>query len=294
MDNPIFNLHRLVGLENDNPKMHRITLEFDDIIKTGCIEMPEETLQSISYAFFDIEKEFIKLEKFLLNYFKIVNETFKKLKSGTAVTYTHNTAQWDNPSYQLHDIFRDFLMTCAIILRYRTKISKLAFNDSKLEEHKYFRKFINEQLESKKEKLGEEAFLATVNMLNEDRGWLSELIRFRDQAEHVENETLQLTDFSFTFKTPNDMLVTPPMLAAVNKSCRNYMAETFYNLYTFMEDFIAMIFNLLCIEHVEIIKVKNDEPNDYEDKPNDLGNYEYRINLKQNLLKRLVNDSEKH
>jgi len=290
VEKPIFQIKKMVGMESNNPNWNRLFYEFGDIFNTNLILLPKETIKEIESALFECTKELIHIENYFKQYCIIKDGACRKIQvEGLAVK--NKMVEWEDPTTLLHKCFADFLIRCLIVLRYRTKIAILFFNDKDLDQHTLFRKRIHNAINSNKERLGNLLFNSYNKMLNDDSRWIKTLKTLRDKIEHVEHEKLELTSFDITINNTN-LEFHFPVIVGLNKFIHTYMEETFYNLYTYLEDFTAMLLNLHCKEICVIRKVKEDYKQIPDDNVVDLGSYKYVIDLKDEVEKSLFGSDD--
>ena len=290
MDSPFFINGKLVGLQVNNPQIYRLN-NFTHIINSDSIEIPKDRKPDLVNIVFNCIKVMAKLEMLLLKYQGIKNSTVKKLEKGQ-YKKSYNSIEWEDPTFELHDCFSEFLIQASIALRYKTRFSMIIFNTNELKDHKKRNKRILDELNLKKSIIGEEYHKCCLDMINDDINWLKELIDFRNQTEHVEDEMLDITDFKLITHDKDIQGAVFPGLTLNKKFVHTYMEETFYNVFTHIEDFFAMLLNLFCNGPLRVIKVLNQEDNCKKGSINDLGDYSYELMIKDDILKSILSNIE--
>jgi hypothetical protein len=174
MDDPFFITSRISSMNIDNPQIYRLNT-FCHIIESESIMLPKENKEDLNNIIFNCLKVFSKMEKLLLRYTKIINDTINDLKE-CKYKITHNSIEWNDPTYELHDCFSEFLIQAAIALRYKTRFAMKAFEDNSLKDHIKRNKRVREKLDNEKEKIGELAYNCSIDMLESDVEWLTELL----------------------------------------------------------------------------------------------------------------------
>lgn len=264
----MFKLTKILNQGTDNPIINRINLQFSEMLKSGFIQVEETQKDKINSVLFECMKDLISAEESFHSYINLENSEIESISNGNYVR-TSNSIQYDDPTIQLVKFFEMFVMRCVIALRRTIKIAELVLN-MKFDGPKKLLSHLKNRFENDKEYL---------RMLDEDTEWYVELYDIRGAVEHSE---ININKFEVDIYDER-IAIRIPELAEKRVTLREYMDVTLYNVCSYCEDFIAMIFSLVCFDLVRIIKLQDDDMKDHR-------NFRYIIYLKQELIDTLPDD----
>jgi hypothetical protein len=287
-----FKAIKIMGSEIETNNFNRLITEFTDILNTNLV-LPDKKDKVLNEIFMCLET-FRNMEQNYTKFCKIENNIYEVIYRQVQSGITNIAdIEYDDPSFLLRKIFEDFMIRSQFVIRYRNKLCMVVFNDNKFDEGKYRREKIMTLLNNKRKILGDSLFYSYKQIINDDKDWLTILTQTRDKIEHVENHRLEISNFKI-YKENCDIKIKLPVCLEYNKRCDKFMNIMFFNLYTYIEDFISMILNLFS-DGRWIINLFNDE--DYK-RPReewysmDLGNRIYKVDMNDFIRKILPNEVE--
>ena len=249
----------------DNLIVNRLMAQFAEILDTNIIHISKEKREEIKKVLFDCGTDLLKVEKHLKQYSKVINKAIYKIKSGIGFKIQDIAIQYDYPSIELEGLFEEFLIRCVITIRRVRKIAEIIL-DENLKDHKTFNKRLDELFADDND---------YIKMLTEDRVWIKELIDIRGMAEH---EELEITNFSVTVGGDEKLNIYVPTLKEKKCVVVKYMEVTLYNVFSYCEDFTAMLLSRYCNEMCRIVQL----PENLWPQHN---GFKYILDLKKGIIK---------
>lgn len=242
MKKPEFQFVKFMDEGTDNPIVNRLMLQFAEMLATNIIHISKEKQEELKKVLFDCGTDLLKAEKYFKKYNEVLNEAVNNIKSGIGFKIDKIAIQYDDPSLELQRLFEEFLIRCVITIRRIKRIAEIIL-DENLKDHKTFNKRLDELFANDNNYM---------KMLKEDRVWVKELIDIRGMVEH---EELEITNFSVTVGEDGKINIYAPSLKKKKCAVVKYMEVILYNVFSYCEDFTAMLLSLKCNDMCRIVQL---------------------------------------
>jgi len=246
------------GIGTNNAIFNRIFLQFSQMIKCGAFWIEEEKQQEFSNLLYYLMNEMLKTELTVKEYFKIENDYIKRIETKEAIIENNTSIIYEDPSFELHKIFEDFLIRSIISIRKFLRVASYIIEV----EYKDHRKFVN-YIQSK---------LSVDSHNHKVLGDVAQIIKnifdFRNLIEH---EQLEVERFKI-FQNNDNLGVSLPKIKGKDEYLRDYMYGTIHQLFNYFEDMIALLLKSIYRGLGEIIALP-------EDKWEENKGFKYKIDL---------------
>ncbi|CCU79056.1 hypothetical protein HSACCH_01058 [Halanaerobium saccharolyticum subsp. saccharolyticum DSM 6643] len=267
-----FKFTKVLNHGTDNPIINRLSFQFFELFKTNLINLSDKKIEKIKELLHECTLDLIKAQELFNNYLEKQNKTIKEIIDNENFKIQDNIIQYDDPSYELNKYFEDFLIRNVIALRKTIKIAECVF-DQEFDGPKDLLKHLQEVFVDKEE---------YIKMLEEDSKWFKELYDFRGEVEHSK---LEITNFELFLDKNDKPLVKKQILVDKNCTLEKYMDVTLYNVFSYCEDFTAMLLKLHCSEKVRIIQIPEEQRKNNK-------NFKYTFDLCEDLKSKIFNDDK--
>ena len=283
-----FVVRKVMGSEVETKDFNRIITEFGDILATNLV-LPDKVVE-INELIFSISEDFRTMEQGYHRYCKLEYETYQYIEVKCKEGSLEEAQKYPDPNRVLTREFEDFVIRAERIMRYRKKLCMLFFNDNSLDDGNKRRKALRERLDERKDYLGKARYKSYIKLLKADVDWIRVLADIRSQVEHVENLKLNLSECGISIRDDNLISFQHQHLIDYNCKVNRYMNVTFFNLYTYIEDFIAMLMNMfskfpLIVDLIRLEESGSDEEEEWYSI--NLGNRKYVFNIVDELKNKL-------
>jgi hypothetical protein len=187
----------------------------------------------------------LKTELTVKEYYSLENSYIKKIETKEAITENSTSIIYEDPSFELHKLFEDYLIRFINSIRKFLKVSSFIVD----KEFRNHGKFVNHILS----KLSPQS--KNYEALQNIAVSLKEVIDYRNQIEH---EELNIERFKI-FQENNDFGISLPKLKNKDEYLRDYMERTIYQLFNYFEDMIALLLKSIYKGPGEIVALPKEE-----------------------------------
>lgn len=263
---PGFKLVKTMNQGTSNPICNRLFLQFSDIIDRNLLKLDKAKADEIKNQLFECMKDLLHCEEIMQNHIKLENDTIDILLNKGGLIQENSTIKFDDPTYELIKHFENFLIRSVIALRRTIRIAEICFNQ-KFDGPKNLLKYLRKALPQDHPDLV---------MFEKDEGWYKELYDIRGKVEH---SCIEINKFDVEIIDNNAMILLPTLK---EKGCllRDFMKVTLQNVFTYSEDFTAIMFGIICIDNIVIVQVPDNKLEEYR-------NFKYVATLKPEYLEKL-------
>ncbi|MDF2906051.1 MAG: hypothetical protein K0R34_1372 [Herbinix sp.] len=267
----------ILGSKVETKNFNRILTEFSRILNTNMI-LPNKQEEIID-TLVSILDELRIMEQCYIRYCNLEKETLDSIEALYKEKGIESIYDYPDPNLLLRKEFENFMIRSEIIQRYKKRLCIIFFDDKELDDGEKRRKKISDCIDNRRAYIGEQRYKIYKEMMKEDVEWLTKLTNIRGDIEHVEKNKLGLSEYGIAIN--NDVVTFQHQyLLKENVEVNKFMRTMFYNLYTHLEDFIAMLINLMCQYPLIVdLRIGTEKNNDSDWYSLDLGDREYIVNF---------------
>lgn len=231
--------------------MHRIMMQFNDIIQSFFYNLNKEDKELLTSKLDDLSLEIKHLFDYLEEYKEEVNTSVIKIEVEVNESKkSTNWIQFTNPTIKLNKIFKNFMMNSVITTRKLVKLLSIIYNVN--EKNIAWKKFAS-FFESTFWKDSQEHVHA-INIAET----LNEIYEIRAMIEHDKPNLHKLELSGSEIILPSFSIKTKDVIMN-NKEIWEYMIECFEHLFLISENMIAVALNHTAPEKVLLYELSDEQ-----------------------------------
>lgn len=226
-----FGVGKILDVGSDDPIVARILLQFDDILESNTVDVPEESVARVRKYLFKCMLDLLDVREAVAAYIGHEDSAIADAAASLGSSRGDDTYRFDDPTESLAAFFTKFLIRAVMVERDVKHIGNSVLGTS----CKYVK-----DLRTEVAKLVPEDDPRSARM-QADKEWLDRLYDLRGKAEH---EELDMLRFDVAFAEGLEPVVHTPSFSDDGLAIRDYITRTFSRLFLFAEDTIAILLDL--------------------------------------------------
>lgn len=213
----------------------RIFFQFSNHIKTLNPYFTEKEWIKIIENFMSVSQKLFHLHGIVKNFYEELGKIVKQMDDELGKRDSSMTMQYEDNSEKIFNIFSDFLLNWQRVLKHTSILFWIITGHEDIQTTKK----MDSYLRSTKNK-------NTVKMLDEDLHWAVRLNDLRNEIEHLENNVLSFLWYDIEYHKDKKPLLKLPRFDYKKEGeiqLSDYIKPTYINIFTFVEDIIAIWIN---------------------------------------------------
>ncbi len=231
---------KILEYENSISIADKYVLQFSEIIRSNCINLSNDQLDKFKQELFEASMDFITIEKALLKYKLLEATASENILERDDYKITSREIHYDDPTLELINCFKDFLIHMVIIVRRSISLAEIVFDEKFPDQGKLYKKLL--------------AMMPTkaIRSLEYQKELQIKLYEIRALFEHppIGGISSRITGFEVCVSKDGKPTVKLPALIHEKIYIKEYMTKLYCEVGNYFEDIAAFLLSQKCCKEV--------------------------------------------